>query len=340
VIALAPAGAPAIGITGVGGHVPARAVGNDELERRLGVPPGWIVDRSGIEERRIAAPDEAASDLALPAARLALERAGVGGTDLDLVIVATATPDMPSPATAAVLADALGARAAVAYDMSAASTGFLYGAAQAWSAIASGLARRALVVGAEVLSRITDWDDRDTALLFADGAAAAVVEEVENGGFLGFELGSDGAGASDILVPAGGSRLGATAATVAERRHTIRMNGQAVFRFSTRVTAESAGRLLDACRVSANDVDAYVPHQSNRRIIDASARRLGIPAERVVVNIDRYGNTSSASIPLALADAVEDGRLQAGSLVLLTAVGAGLTWGSSLLRWSEARAGA
>ena len=332
-LAVAPREGPAIGITGTGGHVPARVLTSAELEAALELPPGWIEERSGIRERRLAAGDQAASDLALPAARTALERAGVSGSELDLVVVGTATPDMPSPATAAVLAEALGARAAAAYDLSAASTGFVYGVAQAWAAIAAGLARCALVVGTEVLSRITDWEDRDTAVLFADGAAAAVVEPVASGGFAGFDLGADGAGASDILVPAGGSRLAASADTVAGRRHTIRMNGQAVFRFSTRVTADSVRRLLDACGLTIEDVTYYVPHQSNRRIIDATARRLGIPAERVLANIDRLGNTSSASIPLVLAEADAGGRLRDGDLLLLSAVGAGLTWGSALLRW-------
>jgi 3-oxoacyl-[acyl-carrier-protein] synthase-3 len=255
------------------------------------------------------------------------------------VIVATATPDMLLPATAAIVAEQLGATQAAAYDLSAASTGFVYAAAQAYACAASGLAGRALVIGAEVLSRFVDWRDRSTAILFGDAAAAVVIERVASGGFLGFELGSDGSGASDILVPAGGSRTPAAAETVANGLHTVRMNGQRIFRFSTRATEQSVERLLARCELTVDDVDLYVPHQSNRRIVDHTARRLGIPSGRVVLNIDRYGNTSSASIPLALDEAVETGRLHDGDTVLLSAVGAGLTWGTALLRWTGAGAG-
>ncbi len=315
-IALPRAGDPPIGITGVGAYLPERVLGSGEVGVPLGVTEEWIVERSGVRERRIAAPEQAASDLAVPAARLALERAGRLPSEIDLVIVGTATPDMLFPATAVLVADAIGATPAVAYDLSAASTGFVYATAQAWAAVASGLARRALVVGAEVLSRFVDWGDRDTAILFADGAAAVVVEPVREGGFLGFELGADGAGASDILLPAGGSRRPASAETVAAGLHLTSMNGRAVYRFSTRVAADSVARLLEACALTAADVDHYVPHQANRRIIDAAARRLAVPPENVLVNIDRYGNTSSASIPLALADATEAGLFQPGDTVL------------------------
>jgi 3-oxoacyl-[acyl-carrier-protein] synthase III len=340
VIALPRAGDPSIGITGVGAYLPERVVGSGEVGVPLGVTADWIVERSGVRERRIAGADQAASDLAVPAARMALERAGRLAAEIDLVIVATATPDMPFPATATLVADAIGATPAVAYDLSAASTGFVYAAAQAWAAVASGLASRALVIGAEVLSRVVDWSDRDTAILFGDAAAAVVVEPVADGGFLGFELGADGAGASDILLPAGGSRRPASAETVAEGLHTTRMNGQAVYRFSNRATPESVARLLEACGLTAADVDHYAPHQSNRRIIDSNSGRIGIPPERVLVNVERVGNTSSASIPLVLAEADQAGRLGAGDTVLTSAVGAGLTWGSALLRWTQEGGGA
>jgi 3-oxoacyl-[acyl-carrier-protein] synthase-3 len=336
VISRVPADAPAVGITGVGAYVPSRAVSSEEIGAELGVTEDWIVERSGISERRISAPEEAASDLAVPAARRALERAGTSASQIDLVIVATATPDMLAPATASIVATELGAREAAAYDLAAASTGFVYALAQAHACIAAGLADRALVVGAEVLSRFVNRADRSTGILFGDGAAAVVVGRVRSGGFLGFELGSDGSGASDILVPAGGSRTPATEATVRDGLHTIQMNGQKIFRFSTRATAESVERLLSLCDLSVADIDLYVPHQSNRRIIDHTARRLGIPPERVLLDIDRYGNTSSASIPLALADASAAGRLRDGVTVLMTAVGAGLTWGSAVMRWSGA----
>ena len=328
--------APAVGITGIGAYVPVRIVSSEDVGAGLGVSADWIVERSGIRERRVAAADEAASDLAVPAARQALERSRVAPGEVGLVIVATASPDMPLPATASIVASALGAEDAAAYDLSAASTGFVYGLAQAYANVAAGLVERALVIGAEVLSRLTDPADRGTAILFADGAGAVVVERVAAGGFLGFDLGSDGSGASDILVPAGGSRAPSTEATVAAGLHAIQMNGQKIFRFSTRVTAESAERLVSLCGLRMEDVDLYAPHQSNRRIIDHTARRLGIPPEKVVVDIDRYGNTSSASIPLALADAQADGRLKEGATVLISAVGAGLTWGTALLRWGVA----
>jgi 3-oxoacyl-[acyl-carrier-protein] synthase-3 len=327
---------PAIGITGVGACLPATAVSSGETAAGLGVTADWIVERSGIERRHVASPEQATSDLAIPAGREALERAAVTGDRIGLVLVATATPDMLAPATASIVAAELGANDAAAYDLSAASTGFVYALGQAYACIAAGFVERALVIGAEVLSRFVDPTDRDTAILFGDGAAAVVVERVRAGGFLGFELGSDGSGASDILVPAGGSRMPADEATVRAGLHTIQMNGQKIFRFSTRATEDSVRRLLTLCGVSVDDVDLYVPHQSNRRIIDLTARRLGIPPERVVLDIDRYGNTSSASIPLALADASSAGRLREGATVLMTAVGAGLTWGSALLRWSVA----
>jgi 3-oxoacyl-[acyl-carrier-protein] synthase-3 len=309
---------------------------NAELAGQLGVTAEWIAGVCGIHERRIAAPGEAASDLAVPAALAALERAGADPASVDLLLVATATPDMLSPATAALVAARIGAVDAAAYDLSAASTGFVYGLAQAHAAVASGLAERALVVGAEVLSRITNWSDRSTCILFGDGAGAAVVERVGEGGFLGFQLGCEGGRAGDILVPAGGSRSQASEETVARGEHAIRMDGHEVFRFSTRVTVDSTLALLDGCGLEVGDIDLYAPHQANRRIIDHAVRKLGFPAERVLVNIDRVGNTSAASIPLVLEEAIADGRLVPGSTVLMTAVGAGLTWGSVLARWSGA----
>ena len=242
--------APAVGITGIGAYVPVRIVSSEDVGAGLGVNADWIVERSGIRERRVAAADEAASDLAVPAARQALERSRVAPGEVGLVIVATASPDMPLPATASIVASELGAEDAAAYDLSAASTGFVYGLAQAYANVAAGLVERALVIGAEVLSRLTDPADRGTAILFADGAGAVVVERVADGGFLGFDLGSDGSGASDILVPAGGSRVPSTEATVAAGLHAIQMNGQKIFRFSTRVTADSVERLVSLCGLS------------------------------------------------------------------------------------------
>jgi 3-oxoacyl-[acyl-carrier-protein] synthase-3 len=325
----------AVGITGLGAYVPERVLTNRELEQMVETSDEWITERTGIRERRIAAPDQAASDLAEPACRDALERAGVRAEDVDLVIVATATPDMVFPATAA---EKVGARNAAAYDLLAGCTGFMYALAQAHGAVASGLSKRALVVGSEVLSKITNWSDRGTCILFGDGAGAAVVEPVADGGFVGFELGSDGSGGKDLLVPAGGSRVPASRESVADDLHYIQMNGREIYKFATRVMVASAETLLAECGCDVEDVDLYVAHQANRRIIDHAARMLGLAPEKVFVNIDRYGNTSSASIPLCLVEAERDGQIASGTRVLLSGVGAGLTWGSAYLVWSNGRA--
>jgi 3-oxoacyl-[acyl-carrier-protein] synthase-3 len=325
----------AVSITGLGSHVPERVVTNDDLSKIMDTSDEWITERTGIRERRIAAPEEALSDLALPAAREALEDAGLQGSDLDLVIVATVTPDMAFPATAAILADELGADGAGAYDLSAGCTGFMYAVAQAYGMLAGGLAQRALVVGGDVLSKIMDWSDRSTAVLFGDGAGAVVMERVGEGGFLGFELGADGSGGPQLYLPAGGSRTPATEASIAERLHFVQMNGREVFKFATRVLVSSAEAVLAECGRTIDDVDVYVPHQANVRIIDYATQKLGISQDRVVIDVDRYGNTSSGSIPLALADAKADGRLAPGRLVLMTGMGAGLTWGSGLIEWTD-----
>jgi 3-oxoacyl-[acyl-carrier-protein] synthase III len=325
----------AVSITGLGSHVPERVVTNDELSTMMDTSDEWIVERTGIRERRIAAPEEALSDLALPAAREALEDAGLEGPEVDLIIVATVTPDMAFPATAAILADQLGADEAGAYDLSAGCTGFMYAVAQAYGMLAGGLAQRALVVGGDVLSKILDWSDRSTAVLFGDGAGAVVMERVGEGGFLGFELGADGSGGPQLYLPGGGSRTPSTAESVAERLHFVQMNGREVFKFATRVLVSSAEAVLAECGRTVEEVDVYVPHQANVRIIDHATQKLGIPEDRVVIDVDRYGNTSSGSIPLALADAKADGRLVAGRLVLMTGMGAGLTWGSGLIEWTD-----
>jgi 3-oxoacyl-[acyl-carrier-protein] synthase III len=325
----------AISITGLGCQVPDRVVTNDELSTMMDTSDEWIRERTGIRERRIAAPDEALSDLCMPASEQALEDAGVKGSDIDLIIVATVTPDMAFPSTGALLADQLGAADAAAYDLSAGCTGFMYAIAQAYGMLAGGLSQRALVVGGDVLSKLMDWTDRSTTVLFGDGAGAVIMERVGDGGFLGFELGADGSGGPQLYLPAGGSRLPTSAETVAERKHFVQMNGREVFKFATRVLVSSAEAVLATCGRTIDDVDVYVPHQANVRIIEHARKKLGIPEEKVVIDVDRYGNTSSGSIPLALADAREDGRLQAGKLVLMTGMGAGLTWGSGLIEWTD-----
>jgi 3-oxoacyl-[acyl-carrier-protein] synthase-3 len=324
-----------VSITGIGANVPERVMTNDELSGLVDTTDEWIVVRTGIRERRIAREDEALSDMALPAARRALEMASVTGPDLDLIICATVTPDMAFPATAAIMADELAARDAAAYDLSAGCTGFMYGVAQAYGMLAGGVCRRALVVGGDVLSKIVDWSDRTTCIVFGDGAGAVVMERVEQGGFMGFELGADGSGGMQLYLPAGGSRSRTTEATVARHEHYVHMNGREVFKFATRVLVSSAEKLLDQLGMTVDDIDLYVPHQANVRIIKHAVERLGIPDEKVVVNVDRYGNTSSGSIPLALADAVRDRRVNRGDIVLMTGMGAGLTWGSGVMEWTE-----
>jgi 3-oxoacyl-[acyl-carrier-protein] synthase-3 len=325
---------PRVSITGLGVHVPDRVLTNDELATLVDTSDEWIVARTGIRERRIAAPEEALTDIALPAARTALAQARVEARDVDFLVCATVTPDMMFPTASALLADELGAPAAAAYDLLAGCTGFVYALAQAYGMIAAGLAERALVVGGDVLSRILDWTDRSTLILFGDGAGAVVLERVDHGGFLGFELGADGGGGVHLSLPGSGSRR----MDDAEANGYVHMNGREVFKFATRVLVSSAQALLDECEVSVEDVDVYVPHQANVRIMDHAVQKLGIPPARMVVNVDRYGNTSSGSIPLALADAIKDGRLSEGKLVLMTGMGAGLTWGSALIEWTEPKA--
>jgi 3-oxoacyl-[acyl-carrier-protein] synthase-3 len=307
---------------------------NDEIAQMVDTSDEWIMERTGIRERRVAAPDEALSDLALPASLDALEQAGIQPSAVDLIVVATVTPDMMFPSTGAILADRLGAKDAAAYDLSAGCTGFVYAIAQAHGMVASGLAEHALVVGGDVLSRIVDWTDRSTCVLFGDGAGAVVLEKVSDGGFLGFELGADGSGGPQLYMPAGGSRAPASAETVAGRQHFAKMNGREVFKFATRVLVDSAQKVLHEFDVQVDEVDVYVPHQANVRIIEYARKKLGIPEEKTVLNVDRYGNTSSGSIPLALGDAKADGRLAPGEMVLMTGMGAGLTWGSTLIEWT------
>ena len=324
----------AISITGLGSYMPDHVLTNDDLSTMMDTNDEWIRERTGIRERRIAEPEQALSDLCLPAAREALADAGLEGSEIDLIIVATVTPDMAFPSTAAILADQLGAGAAAAYDLSAGCTGFMYAVAQGYGMLAGGLAHKALIVGGDVLSKIMDWSDRSTAVLFGDGAGAVVLERVADGGFLGFELGADGSGGPQLYLPAGGSRTPASAESVEEGQHFVHMNGREVFKFATRVLVSSAEAVLTECGRSIEDVDVYVPHQANVRIIEHARQKLGIPEEKTVVDVDRYGNTSSGSIPLALGDAKADGRLRAGQLVLMTGMGAGLTWGSGLIEWT------
>ena len=328
----------AIGILGVGSYVPERVITNEDLSKLVETSDEWITERTGIKERHVAEPGQAASDLALPASRQALEQAGIDPAGLDLVVVATVTPDMFFPSTGSLLASELGAPDAAAYDLSAGCTGFMYALAQAYGTVAGGLARNALVVGAETLSKIINWHDRSTCVLFGDGAGAVVIGHVPDGGFLGFEHGTDGAGGKELSIPGGGSRNPSSAETVAQEMHFLQMNGREVYKFATRVLVSSAEKLLGAIGLGVDDIDLYVPHQANKRIIDHAASKLGVPEEKVFVNVDRYGNTSSASIPLCLAQGVSEGRLRSGTRVLMTGMGAGLTWGSAYTVWGNGTA--
>jgi 3-oxoacyl-[acyl-carrier-protein] synthase-3 len=323
-----------ISITGLGVHVPEQVVTNDDLSKLVDTNDQWIQERTGIEERRFAADDEALTDICIPAAIRAMEMAKVDPSSIDLLIVATVTPDMAFPSSAAILADTLGMPDAAAYDLSAGCTGFVYAIAQAHGMLASGLSKRALVIGADVLSKILDFTDRSTLVLFGDGAGAVVMEPVARGGFIGFELGADGGGGANLWLPGSGSRK------FDDPTKFVKMNGREVFKFATRVMVSSAEAILDECGKTIDDVDVYVPHQANVRIIDHAVKKLRVAPEKTVINVQRYGNTSSGSIPLALADAADDGRLEPGKLVLLTGMGAGLTWGSALIEWTHQTTGA
>ncbi|GAB6933527.1 beta-ketoacyl-ACP synthase III [Calditerricola satsumensis] len=327
-----------VGILGTGSHLPEKVLTNADLEKMVETSDEWIVTRTGIRERRIARPEEASSDLALEAARKALDAAGVTPEALDLIVVATVTPDMMFPSTACIVQEKLGATRAAAFDLSAACSGFLYGVAAAAQFIQTGMYRYALVIGVDCLSKITDWTDRATCVLFGDGAGAVVLGPVPEGyGFLSFELGADGSGGDLLKLPAGGSRLPASEKTVRGRQHYIAMNGSEVFKFAVRILGAAAEEALKKAGLTKEDVDFLVPHQANYRIIDAAMRRLGLAEDKVVINLDRYGNMSSASVPVALDEAVRAGRIHAGDLLVLVGFGGGLTWGAAVLRWWDAK---
>jgi len=320
----------------MGRAIPPRVVTNAELEHLVDTTDEWIVTRTGIRERRVVEDDQASSDIAYDAAREALEDAGIHPRQLDLIIVGTATPDMLFPATACILQDRLGAKDAGAFDVSAACTSWLYGVAVAHGYIASGLANTVLVVGAETLSKIIDWHDRETCVLFGDSAGAVVMSAAEEGqGFLSFYLGADGAGGDWIELPGGGSRIPASFESVERREHYLRMRGREVFKFAVRCIPKAVTEAVTRAGLVVDEVDCFIPHQANIRIIDAAAERLGQPREKFFVNVEHYGNTSSASVPVALYEAVQAGRLRRGQVAVLVAFGGGLTWGSCALRWTK-----
>lgn len=323
-----------VGILGIGSYVPEKIVTNADLEKLVDTSDNWIVERTGIKERRIAAEDQATSDLATKAAEKALADAGIGAEDIDLIIVATVSPDMTFPSVACLVQDNLKATKAAAFDITAVCSGFIYGLVIGSTFIKSGTYKKVLVIGAETLSKITDWTDRNTAILFGDGAGAVVLGETLPGfGILGVHLGSDGAGGDLLKVPAGGSRQPTTAQTVAERSHFIHMNGNEVFKFAVKVMGEAAVKALDEAGISPADITYLVPHQANLRIIQSAARRLGLPMDQVVVNVDKYGNTSAASIPIALDEGVKSGKIKNGDIIVIVGFGGGLTWGSGVIKW-------
>jgi 3-oxoacyl-[acyl-carrier-protein] synthase-3 len=323
-----------VGIISTGSYLPPRVVTNFDLEQLVDTSDEWIQARTGIIERRIAEPGVATSDLAVPAAEAALARAGLSGRDIDLVIVATVTPDMMFPVTACLVQERIGAKRAGAFDLLVGCTGFVYGLALAAQAVGTGAFERVLLIGAETLSRITDWNDRSTCVLFGDGAGATVVAPVEEGrGLLSFVVGNDGSGADKLKIPAGGSRLPASEETVRGRQHYLQMEGNEIFRFAVRIMEEASLEALKRAGLEQSEVDLVIPHQANARIIDAAAKRLKIPPERFLRTIFKYGNNSAASIPIALDEAVEEGLIKRGDHLLLTSFGAGLSWGAAVLRW-------
>ncbi|MBI1799246.1 MAG: ketoacyl-ACP synthase III [Candidatus Eisenbacteria bacterium] len=317
-------------------YVPERILTNADLEKMVDTTDQWILDRTGIRERHIAACDQASSDLAVIASRRALEAAKRAPDDLDLIIVATTTPDRILPSCACTLQQKLGARRAAAYDLFAACTGFVYGLGQARALIGAHMAETVLVVGVEKLSSIVDYTDRNTCVLFGDGAGAAVLREAPPGeGILSVTIQSDGNLGEVLEVPAGGSARALDERGLLAHDHKIKMRGKELFKVAVRAMDESLRQALSDAGLTCDDLKLVIPHQANRRIIDAMRERLGIPAEKVVLNIDRYGNTSSASIPISLDEAVREGRLEPGDYVAFVAFGGGVTWGASVMRWTQ-----
>ncbi len=321
-------------IIATGSYVPERVLTNSDLEKIVETSDEWIVERTGIRERRIASEKQAASDLAYEASRAALKKAGLKARDIDLIIVATVSGDMPLPATACILQDKLEAKRAAAFDVNAACSGFIYGLAVANAFIKSGAYRRVLVAGTEILSKFTDWEDRSTCILFGDAAGVAILEaNSEERGILCTNIHSDGSMWELLHTPGGGSRYPTSKETIKKKQHFIKMRGNETFKIAVRTLEGLVLETLEGNKLKASDIALLIPHQANLRIIQATAKRIGLPMEKVAVNLDRYGNTSAASIPLALDEAVRSGRVREGDFILLEAFGGGLTWASALIKW-------
>lgn len=322
------------GIIGIGSFLPDKVMPNSELEKIVDTTNEWIVERTGILNRRIAQAHISSSDLGAEAARLAIKDANLKAEDIDMIISASSSPDCTFPATACIIQDKIRAINAAAFDIQAACTGFVYGLTTAAQFIMTGKYKNVLVVGSEVLSKVTDWQDRNTCILFGDGAGAVVVSQVQKGGITTSFLGADGSGANLLELPAGGTKEPADYDTVKNRRHYIKMNGNEVFKFAVKVFESSTRRVVEKANLTVDDIDLIIPHQANIRIIDAAVRRLKFPIERVMVNLDKYGNMSSASIPVAMHEAVRMGKIKKGDKIILVAFGAGLTWGAVLIEWN------
>lgn len=326
----------AAGIIGIGCYLPEKKLTNQDLEKMVDTSDAWITERTGIKTRHIAAPEQATSDLAWEASLRALADADTKPEDLDMIIVATETPDYKYPSTACLLQAKLGAKKAACFDLAAGCSGFVYGLGVGAQCIVSGLYKKILLVGAETLSRITDWTDRNTCVLFGDGAGAAVLGQVEEGyGVLSLDLGADGTGAKHLIQPGGGSRRPATHETVDAHDHMIHMDGQDVFKFAARTMPAACKKVLQKAGLGIEDVALLVPHQANLRIIDNAISRLKINRDKVWINIDRHGNMSAACIPVCLTEAWEEGRLHKGDNVIVVAFGAGLTWAGALVKWTK-----
>lgn len=326
---------PGAKITALGCHVPPGVLTNQDLEKLVDTNHQWILDRTGIVERHIAAPGVATSDMAVEAARCVLAQRGIAASEIECIIVCTVTPDMMFPSTACLVQHQIGAAGAWGFDLVAACSGFIYGLTTGASLVMAGTHKKVLVIGADTMSRIIDYTDRSTCILFGDAAGAMLIEPAEAGeGFLGFLNEVDGSGGDALKMPAGGSRMPASAETVARRMHFVKQEGQQVFKFAVRKMSETCQGLLDRHGLTAKDVKLMIPHQANLRIINATAERLGMTEDQVVINIERYGNTTAATIPLATRDAIAAGRLKKGDIVLFAAVGAGFTVGANLWRWT------
>ena len=322
-------------ITGWGMCLPEKVLTNDDLAKIVDTNDAWIVERTGIRQRYIAGPHETTASLATEAALQALAVANLNPVKLELIIVSTSSPEHLFPATACLVQDRIGAIKAGAFDLSAACSGFIFAVNIATQSIRSGAVRNALVIGSETLSRLVNWKDRNTCILFGDGAGAFVLQTSEEpGGVLSAVMRSDGSGSDSLSVPAGGSRMPTSAATVAEGLHYIHMNGREVYRFATRVMSQATHEAVEKAGLTMDDISLVIPHQANQRIIEAAARGLEIPMERVVMNVDRYGNTSTASIPIATCEAIQEGRMKPGDKVVFVGFGAGLTWGAAVVLWS------